>query len=269
MVEGSPLSDGKEIEGIPLSVIPRALEILDLPPDDEDVLTVLRNAASGWNSGARRNEGHDVLADEGGVVSRKDWRAVCAALLGGTEDEMSEKHDSDSAADSNGTDSADEYVGSDGVDSDSGRGAGSEGQDSDEEYVDRPRTGPNKGGQRRAGGARKTRSGGRRARSPVQGHGEQTLTTRQRRECRAAFALFFPDAGDKELEQQRIGIRDISRVAALLKEKISAEEVSAVAHCDHNGFADPGRCRDCRLWTCSPSSLPPPMARWASPTLSG
>ena len=46
-----------------------------------------------------------------------------------------------------------------------------------------------------------------------------------RQDLRHTFALFFPDVSDDKLDTQRIMIKDIVRVAALLKEKITAEEV--------------------------------------------
>ena len=39
---------GTDSDGIPLSSILKVLQSLDLPPDDEEVLAVFRNAASGW-----------------------------------------------------------------------------------------------------------------------------------------------------------------------------------------------------------------------------
>jgi hypothetical protein len=64
---------------IPLTLIPTALQILDLPPADEEVLAVFENAARGWG-------GAQVSTGEEGV-SREDFRAVCAALLPEEEDQ--------------------------------------------------------------------------------------------------------------------------------------------------------------------------------------
>jgi hypothetical protein len=52
------------------------------------------------------------------------------------------------------------------------------------------------------------------------------LSTKQKAECREDFARFFPDVPDTELDRQKIMIKDVTRVANLLKEKIKAEEVS-------------------------------------------
>ncbi|KAG8707266.1 hypothetical protein FRC11_007555 [Ceratobasidium sp. 423] len=89
----------EEQDGIPLSVIPKGLQMLDLPPDDEDVLSVFRNAATGWEHrpeiSRRRKSGSDdevvVDKDAGLSVSQEDWRAVCAVLLGQKEDDPEEE----------------------------------------------------------------------------------------------------------------------------------------------------------------------------------
>ena len=106
---------------IPLSLIPAALQSLDLQPDDPDVLAVFQNAASGWEaSRGSAGRSQDELR-----VSRKDWRAVCAALLdtsagddGDEGDRAEEREDEDiyepGQFESGG--SEDEYVGSAGED---------------------------------------------------------------------------------------------------------------------------------------------------------
>lgn len=72
---------------IPLSRIPYALDLLNLPQDDPDILNVFNNAADGWggetstrNKGKGR-AGDDDEAKEEKYVSRSDWRAVCSALI--------------------------------------------------------------------------------------------------------------------------------------------------------------------------------------------
>ncbi|KAI0629178.1 hypothetical protein C8Q77DRAFT_1066143 [Trametes polyzona] len=213
---------------IPLSLIPNALQLLDLQPDDEDVLSVFRNAASGWGSRGRRSSQPET--DEA-VVSRKDWRAVCAALLdaGGDEDgefdameEEGQEEATEEAPEEVPSDSGEEYMEQGGTEGDS-----EEGEDSDDDYQG---GGGGEGGFVRTKNRRSGRKGGRggqmgrkRRSSPGSADGGG-LSGRQKAECRAAFALFFPDASEEELERRRIGIKDISRVAQLLKEKITAEE---------------------------------------------
>ncbi|KAG9106813.1 hypothetical protein FRC07_008735, partial [Ceratobasidium sp. 392] len=55
----------------------------------------------------------------------------------------------------------------------------------------------------------------------------QTLTARQEREARLAFALFFPDmdANDPALDQKKIGIREVGDAAKGLKEKLSTDDI--------------------------------------------
>lgn len=240
--EGGTSDHGRHTH-IPLSLIPTALQILDLPPDDEDVLSVFQNAASGWGE-HKRGRGHELgrgLNQEDGVlVSRKDWRAVCAALLDTGADDRDDVHmDGDGLVDRSPTrsdrpeeapsDSGEEYVQSDGGESDV-----EVGDDSDDEYRDggggfvkSKKTRPARGGTRASSGK------GRQARSigesdeEERGSEHRGLTARQKKECRAAFSLFFPDVRDDELDKQRIRIKDITRIAKLLKEKVTAEEVSA------------------------------------------
>jgi hypothetical protein len=86
---GSPkettLEDG-EIRRIPLRKLPAILSSLNLP-SDEDVLAVFRASASGWtepNRYASKEEEEENRLMSGGV-ELKDFRAVCAALMGPDE----------------------------------------------------------------------------------------------------------------------------------------------------------------------------------------
>ncbi|KAF7794321.1 hypothetical protein EIP86_005455 [Pleurotus ostreatoroseus] len=208
---------------IPLTLIPTALQLLDLQPDDEDVLDVFRNAASGWE-GAR---GSAPRSQTELRVSRKDWRAVCAALLdatvGGGDNEndddeaMSEREDvvEESEGDS------EEYVESNSDESIEDA--------SDEDYQAGGFTRPKR---KIATTTRNSRKKQRRATSSDEESDSdfdvgrtRRITPRQRQECRRAFALFFPEVPEENLDSQKIMIKDISRVASLLKEKITAEEI--------------------------------------------
>lgn len=188
---------------IPLSSVPTALQLLGLPPDDEEVLSVFRNAASGWGTSL----------DGSRDVSRKDWRAVCAALLeaedgGGssTDDRPSAFHSEMAAQEDDSGSDSNEYRMS--VDGDS-----SEPEASDEEYQD--------------DGPATSRTPRKRFKS-VLGAGLDAgqLSAKQRAGCREDFARIFPGVPDGELDAQKIMIKDVTRVASLLKEKIKAEEVS-------------------------------------------
>lgn len=220
--DNSPSQAHHEHNHIPLALVPTALQLLDLQPDDEDVLAVFRNAASGWEGrGAAKDDAHLV-------ISRKDWRAVCAALLdtGGPDEDAEDADMDDLGDDHNEDDSSEEYVES----QDDNEEPVDDG--SDEEYQD--------GGFIRSKPARKTRaskgkgrtSTAQRSSSPFASDASDELssaprriTARQKAESRRAFALLFPDVPDGDLDEQRVMIKDIARVAALLKEKLTAEEV--------------------------------------------
>lgn len=219
--DNSPSQSHHEHNHIPLTLVPTALQLLDLQPDDEDVFAVFRNAASGWEGrGAAKDDAHLV-------ISRKDWRAVCAALLDtGGPDHDADDADMDDLGDGpNEDDSSEEYVESQDDEEPVDDG-------SDEEYQD--------GGFIRSKSARKTRGSkgkGRtrtapRSSSPLGSDISEELssaprriTARQKAESRRAFAMLFSDVPDGDLDKQRIMIKDVARVAALLKEKLTAEEV--------------------------------------------
>ncbi|KAI0030437.1 hypothetical protein K488DRAFT_54266 [Vararia minispora EC-137] len=200
---------------IPLSKIPHALQLLDLPPSDEEVLSVFRHAASGWGEYGSE-EGEES-------VNRRDWRAVCSALLGEDEEtdepsvrvngaEQEREADEDEfnrilmdVDDSEGDGSSDEYI----------------------EEITRPKK---RGSHTRARtSARKTHV--RRAKNQIsesEDDGDvtnQPLTARQKRECLNAFALFFPDVPVEILPQRRLGVKELIQAANLLKEGMKVEEM--------------------------------------------
>ncbi|KAI0788781.1 hypothetical protein C8Q75DRAFT_793569 [Abortiporus biennis] len=222
---------------IPLSQIPTALQLLDLQPDDEDVLAVFRNAASGW--GDRRRGKPVGESEEEQYVSRKDWRAVCAALLDtGEEDqeleeggqdqlpeeegEADEDADIDMNEDRESSASEDEYQ-----DSNPELSEFEDDQDSGDEYQEG-------GGFVLAKSTSKQKVASKRTRSKKLAESDsenestkgtpKELSARQKAECRRTFALFFPDVKDEDLDNQRIMIKDITRVAKMLNEKITAQE---------------------------------------------
>ncbi|KAJ4499390.1 hypothetical protein C8R41DRAFT_915600 [Lentinula lateritia] len=229
---------------IPLSCIPTALQLLDLPPDDEQVLAIFRNAASGWDN-------HDgSRSDDNLEVTRADWRAVCTILLepGVGDDGMADGRRRQSG--SPGGDA--EYVEENAED------------DVDMQYDDEPESdddyepGPSSAtsfksrSTRRhtpatnkvhvAGSKRRTRGSRFRTAETDSDAGEDTdgedtdddqegtdsrtrrLTVRQKATCLETFRLFFPDAKD-DLPTRRILLADIQRVAKLLGEKLKAEEM--------------------------------------------
>ena len=214
---------------IALSRIPAALQILDLQPDDAEVLGVFRNAASGWASHTdlvSRNRSPSDDQDDYQMVSRDDWRAVCGVLFEASLAEQSEHEsggegrDMDIDDEVNGVDSgSDEYVfEKEPLDEESSDGEGN----SDDDYLEGPSS------SRSAAKSNRSRKG--KGVGPILSTSSVipgTLSARQTLECRKAFALFFPDidVNSHKLDNEKITIKDVSRVAKLLNEKIKAEEV--------------------------------------------
>ncbi|KAI0343079.1 hypothetical protein BDW22DRAFT_1428518 [Trametopsis cervina] len=216
---------------IPLNLIPRALQLLDLSPDDEDVIDVFRNAASGWEN---RGSSHrtDEHADSALFVSRKDWRAVCAALLDASaqDDEMEEDVNMDNKDVQESEGSEEDYVQSEDGISDDAEEDGSEDEYHEGGFM-RPSPSKQRGGKgkSKATPARKTRRR-RGSDSSVLSDDEVStqskhITPRQKAESRRMFSLFFPDTPESQLDGRRIMIKDVSRVAEILKEKITVEEI--------------------------------------------
>jgi hypothetical protein len=231
---------------ISLSEIPRALQLLDLSPSDEDVLAVFRNAAAGWD-GKVKESGSE---SEEQYVSRSDWRAVCAALLDVGE-EVNDAASSDVDAEERAGE-GENGLGREPMDSNEE----SDGAGSSDEYVEESPVRAKK--RRRAAAAhpkmpaRKTRARARQARDSTDEDedadaADRPLTARQRRECLAAFSLFFPDVDEDVLVRKRIGVKELTRASDLLKEKLKVEEArvlhSAYIHPAHDSLADDGDAR--------------------------
>ncbi|PBK97665.1 hypothetical protein ARMGADRAFT_1162497 [Armillaria gallica] len=190
--------DASQIPNIPISSIPSALQLLDLPPDDEQVLNIFRQAASGWDEGASTSTELSVSMD--------DWRAVCAILL---------EHHAQEYADSDG-DAISRPVSDPGSDYQEGDVDMEEASDGDDDdYVEE------------ASSRRRTRTTTRTRESDSDSDSSmpKQLTKRQKQTCLENFALFFPDATPEDLPRQKIMIADIQRVSKLLNEKLKAEEI--------------------------------------------
>ena len=215
---------------IPLSRIPHALQLLDLPPDDEEVLAVFRNAATGWEddyssrrTAHRRTRDPTITSEDKGVteghVSLKDWRAVCAAVMdedGDDEDDMEGSViDGNENLDATGEDSSPELEESSGGSSDEYRIT---------ETRARKRSSKSAVATRKTR-ARKTQSATTQRRSPSSPSTSAEITPRQRRECLKAFLLFFPGVPEEVAQHRRLGVREVNAAATVLKEKIKTEEV--------------------------------------------
>ncbi|WVW78326.1 hypothetical protein I302_100280 [Kwoniella bestiolae CBS 10118] len=106
MIEDDPIPSNPNVQSeeqdpfppkrIPLHLLPSLLTSLGLP-SDEDVLGVFKASASGWedeeeqSSSSRRKRGPNEEGGGGGV-ELKDFRAVCAALMG-PDDAQGEEED--------------------------------------------------------------------------------------------------------------------------------------------------------------------------------
>jgi len=207
-VKGAIVEDDDKVPQlqIPLTLIPAALQYLDLSPDDPEICSIFRNAASGWSSSSPniyRNEEY---------VSRDDWRAVCAVLLEHDEGPL------DSLPRAGSCEEDEEESGSyRESDYDSAESTTS---DLDEIYIEGETSCRKPGGHRKA-----------ELPSPsTKAVDTQKLTPHQRQACLDAFALFFPDAFPSELPGKKIMMEDIQRVSGLLKEKIKVEEVWLLFH---------------------------------------
>ncbi|KDQ06330.1 hypothetical protein BOTBODRAFT_71009 [Botryobasidium botryosum FD-172 SS1] len=228
---------------LPLFRVPDALRLLQLPPRDPEVLEVFENAASGWAGEEDSNLEDD--GEKGRGVSRRDWRAVCAVLVEQYRDESDhgEVEMEDDGDDLEGAEEVEDVEEIDGGESDEyieEEGTADEEGDSGSDYgasqagpshrKPAARAGKSSGTRSRKGGVR-TRARGRPRQSEDEHSGssperERYLTRQQKRQCQAAFQLFFPDVTDEsELQSKRIMIKDVSRVASLLKEKLSAEDI--------------------------------------------
>jgi len=192
--------------GISLSLIPSALQLLDLPPDDSEVLSVFRNAASGWTSCSITS--FENLDPQEKFVSKEDWRSVCAVLLEHRNSEISNNEHLPKMSQDGELDSAD-YIDSE---------SGADPESSSDEYVEhhiniRPR-------KRVQDQHRQSRL----ARPPLPLDMARP-SSRQMETCLKTFALFFPEVPRHKLADHRIMIKDVQRIAKLLGEKIKAEEM--------------------------------------------
>ncbi|KAK7035658.1 hypothetical protein R3P38DRAFT_3350758 [Favolaschia claudopus] len=189
---------------IPLSAIPEALQQLDLPPDDEQVLQVFKNAASGWQLAANHSEAagsgdgeHVLLEHRAEEYEDSDEMDVDAAA------EQVDDFDEEAAPD-------DEYEENEEQEEDS---------DSDE-YVDESRS-----KSRRSVRSKKTRR-----RTPSSDSSDSLSTPkkptpRQKKTCLDTYALFFPDVSEADLPDQRVTMGDIQRLSKLIGDKLKAEEI--------------------------------------------
>ncbi|KAL5521819.1 hypothetical protein ACEPAF_2567 [Sanghuangporus sanghuang] len=257
---------------IPLALIPRALQLLDLDPSDAQVLSVFKNAASSWSDESKEerrrprrvrhlsnlsdmDEDEDDESEAEQVVSRRDWRAVCAALIPSghpMDSPLSSIEESDNDGDTRAVPEEESDSGSSAVDT----GELEESDTSSDEYIPDSK--------RKAKAKAKAKSNTRPSQSnksspskkPRQSKAKtstpdiSTLTSRQRQDILSAFALFFPsnpkgtrtDVSEEELSlcKKRLTIKDIANAAASIKEKITAEEIiEMLTYCSPSSTQNP------------------------------
>ncbi|KDR72479.1 hypothetical protein GALMADRAFT_73858 [Galerina marginata CBS 339.88] len=203
---GGYITEDTPHQQISLELIPTALQLLDLPPDDDEILSAFKNAASGWTSASlNMDTGED---GQGEFVSRDDWRAVCAVLL---EDRATAEEVNSSPVLSAELGEEDEASLSD-------------------DYVEAPSSSLNESSDDDYRDGRSSKQPRRRRRhdSPTRVSEATQLqqpTNRQRQTCLTTFALFFPDVPPADFSEQRIMVADLQRVSQLLGEKIKADEM--------------------------------------------
>jgi hypothetical protein len=172
---------------IPLSEIPTALEILDLQTDDPEILSVFQKAASDWGT----------KDDDRKLVSKDDFRSVCAVLLEGEE----------AVGETDLIFESDEYR----------EDHTSEDDDDDDEYIDQQSTKTQRKPGRVVNHA-SSKSSNQNSVSPSR--------PEQINECRRTFSWFFPSISNSDLDGQKLTIEAVARVAEDLKQPIKVEHVS-------------------------------------------
>ncbi|KAF8755578.1 hypothetical protein RHS01_05080 [Rhizoctonia solani] len=273
-------SEEEDHDSIPLSMIPTGLQMLDLPPDDEEAVTILpsvlsvfRNAATGWETRPgirrRRSDSDDegaVDKDVGLSVSWPDWREVCAVLLNRKEDSKVEEETATRSSGDQRTGSAaekrrreeesdeeggfiiedenkggrfvpgsDDESGGSLYGSNEGAGYAHSGSDSDR-YSDNDDDSSASEFRVSVAQAKSTRSKTKNDADSdvdidIDGNWDEdmprSLTVRQLREAKLAFALFFPgtDVADSRLNTKRLGVKEVREAAKTLKENLSSNDI--------------------------------------------
>ena len=195
------LPEDGEVRRIPLRKLPAILSSLNLP-SDEDVLAVFRASASGWtepNRYASKEEEEENRLMSGGV-ELKDFRAVCAALMGPDE------------AGSNDEDDAEEE--------DVYQGGGDESDLSEiteDEYEDPEEPAPKKS---------KGKGGGRgKKRVELEDNGKIKLNARQREVVDDLWGMMKPEAEQHKRGGHILGRDEVRRKVRDLGEMWTEDEV--------------------------------------------
>lgn len=196
------LPEDGEPRRIPIRKLPAILSSLNLP-SDEDVLAVFRASASGWtepNRYASKEEEEENRLMSGGV-ELKDFRAVCAALMG--PDEAGSNDDEDAEEE-------DVY-----------KGGGDESDLSEiteDEYEDLEEPAPKK---------TKGKGGGRgKKRVELEDNGKIKLNARQREVVNDLWGMMKPEAEQQKRGGHILGRDEVRRKVRDLGEMWTENEVS-------------------------------------------
>lgn len=201
---------------ISLASIPAALELLELPPDDRQILAVFRDAAESDHEDDSDEHG----ADDGKelTVSRGQWRAVCAVLLEGSSPSPSQSESGDDSEPYVASDDSDRQdQGQDKYQYDDDDDAG---DDSDGEYT---------GHAASASKLAKSSKGTKWSKKPSALRNSQASLD--------AFALFFPSIprDSDVLKEKKIMLKDLQAAMKRAGDKYKGDEVHThVLHCADN-----------------------------------
>ena len=256
MAEAQPTASHKETDRIRLSVIPSALDELDLPCDLDIIATFEQAAESDDDEDEEMGVRGDGPAKES--ITRERFLQVCAALMGDSEDEAEEQPEEPRRRRQRpGKEKADEY--------DEG--------DSDSEEVAEP------GSKRLTRAARKSMKGkqaalpdgdeelsnveedeetvtaattasatkAKKASKKKSLASERVLNPEQLQVVSDMFANFFENKPAQGTDSGSLGLAEVRYVATLLGENLTDGDVSAVLH----SISYTERCG--RYWRCSNS----------------
>ena len=193
---------------IPLRKLPAILSSLNLP-SDEDVLAVFRASASGWtepNRYASKEEEEENRLMSGGV-ELKDFRAVCAALMGPDEAPSNDEDDEDEG---------DVYKGGD---------DSSLSEITEDEYED-PSTATSKAQTQAQAGAKGGKGKGRgKKRVELEDNGKIRLNARQREIVNDLWGMLKPEAEQQKRGGHILGRDEVRRKVRDLGEMWTEDEV--------------------------------------------
>ncbi|GJJ10535.1 hypothetical protein Clacol_004762 [Clathrus columnatus] len=186
------------------SVVPQALNFLNLPQDDESIFQALRDAAQAWDGGKAEDNERSI----NGCISRKVWRAVCAAVMGGLDGDIVQENDVE--VDLHGGYLAEDVIH----------------QASQNFIYDEDLTVPSN-----IPSATETDAQSdyehpviSRSRRKKKHHIQGQPSLRQKQIALEAFALFFPSYSAADAAKLKLTVHDLESVAKSLKENLKSDE---------------------------------------------